>query len=467
LSFPTLPSDIHHLILTDYLPYDSIVALRSTSSHFHSLIPPSTLKRLRQNVIANLLADERTLLQKWLPQAYGRYGRPAPYMTCYSCLQSLPTTDFFAYQVSSSRGLGRKRASERWCKPCGLKYGKIRQGKWIAEVSYCIDEQIRYETVMGEKLEVPNPCIVCPPKQRYDGQHVWWGCVDCFEKEEKRLKKQDSERRRDIRRHCSKVKRGIKACVHPGNVGEFSQEMWWRMRANVGYRALVRKGWSMYWWVKDESLITKAGRTCGKIGRVLDPRNMQEPGQKLGRKAKRAVGAVIDLATKNKKDEVRSGASGIETSTTLLEDCIVCCPDAGHPPALQASASSSSSSPNHNHNHNHNHVHIPLPHREVRCWRCWRAKRSRRRRRYDDGMAYGIPLPKERWCAGCQAEHDRFVAMKRERKVKELDWTNGRRAEVEEEDDDKKRARSENVGRAKGTGVEADDVGLSGLFREG
>jgi hypothetical protein len=383
-------------------------------------------------------------------------------MTCYSCLQSLPTTEFFAYQVSSSRGLGRKRASERWCKPCGLKYGKIRQGKWIAEVSYCIDEQIRYETVMGEKLEVPNPCIVCPPKQRYDGQHVWWGCVDCFEKEEKRLKKQDSERRRDIRRHCSKVKRGIKACVHPGNVGEFSQEMWWRMRANVGYRALVRKGWSIYWWVNDESLITKAGRTCGKIGRVLDPRNMQEPGQKLGRKAKRAVGAVIDLATKNKKDDVRSGASGIETSTNLLEDCIVCCTDAGDPPPLQASASSSSSSPN----HNHHHVHIPLPHREVRCWRCWRAKRSRRRRRYDDGMAYGIPLPKERWCAGCQAEHDRFVAMKRERKVKELDWTNGRRAEVEE-DDNKKRARSENVGKAKGTGVEADDVGLSGLFREG
>ena len=61
LSFLDLASDIHHLILTGYLPYQFIVALRSTSSHFPSLISPPTLKRFRQNSVSNLLAAEHAL----------------------------------------------------------------------------------------------------------------------------------------------------------------------------------------------------------------------------------------------------------------------------------------------------------------------------------------------------------------------------------------------------------------------
>ncbi len=416
LSFSSLPSDIHHLILTEYLPYMSIVALRSTSSHFRSLIPPSTLKRLRQKVITSLLADERAILEKWLPQPYGRYnGRPSPHMTCYSCLQSLPTTEFFAFQVIGARGIGRKRAVERWCKPCGLKHGKIRHGKWMEEVSYGYDDQLRYETVMGgQQLKLENLCASCPAKDRYDGQLVYWGCVDCFKKEEKRLQKQDSERRRDVRRHCSRVKHGVKALVEPGNLYELSQAVGWWMRANVGWHALLWKGDKIYRWAKDEHILTRASRTCGRVGRVLDPRNMQGPGQKLGRKAKRAVGAVLDIGKKNKQKE--SSTPEGETSTARVEGCIVCCaarPDfatlEGDTDLTQPTATALSGQ------HSRHH-HIPPPHREVRCWRCWRAKRSRRRRRFDDGLAYGPPLPKERWCDGCQAEHEQFVVRGREKR---------------------------------------------------
>ena len=411
LSFLSLPSDIHHLILTDYLPYDSIVALRSTSSHFHSLIPPTTLKRLRRNVISQLLAEERGVLKRWLPQLYGRYsGRPTTHMTCYSCLQSVPITDFFASQVHQSRGLGRKRAAERWCKPCGLKYGKIRHGRWMYEVSYGIDDQLRYEAVMGGELKVSNPCVTCPPKHRYDGQQVWWGCVDCFEKEEKRLQKQDSERRRDLRRHCSKVKHGVKAFVEPENLRELGQEVRWSMRTRLGWSGLMRRGYSIYWWVRDENPVTRMCRTCRRIGGWLDPRQMKEPGERLGRKAKSAVVSVLELA-KKKKNEKANGRNGEgvdpDIPTVSAQDCILCNtidldPTLEDFNALRSAIQASTSHDNqHTHTHTHTHIHFPTPCREVRCWRCWRAKRSRRRRRYDDGLAYGLPLPQDRWCDGC------------------------------------------------------------------
>jgi hypothetical protein len=421
LSFLGLPSDIHYLILTSYLPYDSIVALRSTSSYFHFLIPPSTLKRLRQNVVSMLLADERALLKKWLPEPYGRYnGRPTSHMTCYSCLQSLPITDFFAAQVTQSRALGRKRARSRWCKSCGQKYGTIGHGRWMDEISFGADEQLRYESVMGEELKIKNPCTTCQPKHRYDGQHVWWGCVGCFEKEERRIQKEDSERRRDIRRHCSNVKHGVQAFVEPNNLRERGREARWWLRSTLGWHALVRAGYSVYWWARDESLLTRTCRVCGRLGRVLDPRKMQEPGQKLGRKAKRAVGAVLEIAKKDKKHE-SSTAERFDASILALESCIICCDSTGDTRAVESDAHPAeqkalTTQPQH---HDHNHVHIPAPRHEVRCWRCWRAKRSRRRRRYDDGMAYGLPLPRDRWCDGCQAEHRKFVTIRRERKERE------------------------------------------------
>lgn len=404
LSFLSLPSDIHHLILTEYLPYDSIVALRSTSHHFHSLISPATLKRLRQNVISNLFASERALLEKWLPQPFGRYsGRPTSHLTCYSCLQVLPTTSFFLDQVSRSRGLGRRRATERWCKACGIKYGKIPHGKWIAEVSYSMDEQLRYEKVMGEELKVKNPCMTCPARHRYDGQYVWWGCVDCFEKEGRRLRKEDSQRRRDVRRHCRSVKQGIQTFVEPDNLREVSHEVWWWMRARFGWGAMVRRGYNFYWWVKDERPVWRVCNTCRRVGRRIP-----EIGERLGSTARRAVGAVFD----KQKDGVRS-----ETAVAV-QDCIIC--SAAPPttttaaaPPISVTDADPTPSPSSSHHLNHDHQCLPSPRREVRCWRCWRPKRSRRLRRYDDGLTYGVSLAKEQWCDGCVVEHETFVRAKR------------------------------------------------------
>lgn len=458
LSFLALPADLHHLILAGYLPYDSIVALRSTSSYFHSLIPPSTLKRLRQIAIAKLLAEERTLLQKWLPQLYGRLNRrPATHMPCYSCLQTLPSTDFFAFQLSGFRGLGRKRAADRWCKPCGLRNGQIPHGRWMAEINYGSDDHIRYEEVMGKKLHVVNQCATCPPKDQFEGQDLWWGCVRCFEKEEKRLQKQDSERRRDVRLYCRRVKRGVKEFVEPDNLRYLGTEVQWWIRTQLEWHTVVRRGYSVYGWATDGALLERAGRTCGRIGRVLDPRQMQEPGQKLGKKARGAVGAVFDLVGRKKKEggDERGAAEGVAPSTAAVEGCTVCCalvaaPTAPSKAAAVAAATASSC------DHDHNHLCVPSPHREVRCWQCWRAKRSRRRRRYDDGLAYGNPLPMEQWCDGCKFEHERFKEMRKNARDK-------RRFGVKKEKGDD--CKGERVDGAEDG--EFADIGLAGLFEGG
>lgn len=342
----------------------------------------------------------------------------------------------------------------------------------MEEVSYSVDDQIRYETVMAEELHLPNPCATCPVKNRYDGQHVWWGCVGCFEKEKRRLQTLDSDQRRDLRRHCSNVKRVIKAFVEVENLTERSQDAWRRVREVVGWHATIRRGYNVYWWVRDESLVAKAGRTCGRIGRVLDPRKMQAPGEKLGRKAKRAVGKVFELGQKKrkkKKDGKCGAGEGLDALTTSCEDCMVCCTDPTLPKEEAAATAAvmtiTPSSPSSaDHARHKTHIHIAPPHREVRCWRCWRAKRSRRRRRYDDGMAYGLPLPKERWCDGCQAEHEIFVSVRRQRK-------NRRDALVGEGF----MTKGPVVGKVNRAGVrevveqeeeEEVDVGLGGLFGE-
>lgn len=347
------------------------------------------------------------------------------------------------------------------------------------EVNYSIDDQIRYEAVMGEVLQVKNRCETCPPERSYDGQHVWWGCVGCFEKEEKRLQQQDSARRRDVRGHCSRAKQEITMFVHRENLTNLGEQIWRGMRANLNYRAIGRTGYSIYWWVKDESLLSRAGRTCGRIGRVLDPRKMQEPSQKLGRKAKRVVGAVFDMTKKSVKKNLDGAAEaeGFHPSSTAVVDCIVCCIEDADTSTSTVAQSATSSS--HHQQKHQSHIHIPPPRREIRCWRCWRARRSRRRRRYDDGLAYGPPLPKVLWCLGCQAEHDKFVEIKTEKKLKEHEREKGRtreevvvvvvvEVEKEEEEEEERAETKEKVGENETVEGEEEDIGLelAGLFGE-
>ena len=384
--------------------------------------------------------------------------------------------------------MGRSRACERWCKPCGVKYGKIRHGIWKREVSYSGIDQARHDIVMEEELTISNRCVTCPARDQYYGQPVWWGCVDCFEKEGKRLRKQDSERRRDFRGHCSKVKWGVRECVRLDNIREFGQDVKSWCRDHVRWAAMVNQAHSVYWWARDENLVDRAYRTCGRVKRVLDPRQMQEPGQKLERKARRAVGVMFDLRRKNKTEEAESHTTN-EPFTIYAEDCIICCcstainaaaitdPTAATLTFIDPTpAENNADATTHPHaaalspRHLPAHFHIAPPRREVRCCQCWRAKRSRRHRRYDDGMAYGEPLPQERWCDGCQVEQLKFIVIGRERKaVREaargkkgllVPWQGrggvkgeGRREVVDVE-----------VGEGMGDGDDDVGLGLEGLF---
>jgi hypothetical protein len=436
--FLSLPSDIQHLILTDYLPYHSAVALRSTSSHFRSLVPPTTLKRLRQTAVANLLAEERTLLQKWpLQLSAGFPGHLATHMNCYMCLRSRPVTDFFERQVIDERDLGSKCATQRWCKPCGLNYGKIGHGRWMREVHYGHFEQSLYENVMGTELNLKNPCKKYPFTPHFDNTaygivEVWWGCVGCFEKEEERLQRRPKERWRNLCASSKQGKNRVNALVGPKALRKFAREL-----RVCGRDALVDGAFEIYWWMTKESLVRRACRTCGRMGQVLGPRKMQQAGQRLGQKAKRAAGAVLELAKKKHEREEACNAGDVDSSATdTVAGGIACCADAGAldaPPvetepdptqltlpaaaaAAPSSPSSSSPSPSPSGPQADQDICLPASRREVRCLDCWRPQTSRRCFRYKSFVLHQSPLPKKRWCDGCLMEHERFVASERERK---------------------------------------------------
>lgn len=169
----------------------------------------------------------------------------------------------------------------------------------------------------------------------------------------------------------------------------------------------------------------------------------------------------------------------VSTSLTPAGGCIVCCMEEDADATTSAAAQLTTSSSHNQHQHQP-HIHIQPPRREIRCWRCWRAKRSRRRRRYDDGLAYGPPLPKIRWCIGCQTEHDKFVEIKMEKKGRrEQEWANRwRREEVaavvvevenkEEEEEEETNETNGKAGKSETVEGEEEDIGLelAGLFGE-
>lgn len=406
-TFSTLPADILYLIATEFLPYDAILALRSTSSYLHHVISPLTLKRLRKRTVQQLLAEERVILDKWIE--HGGDSRPTPTLNCYTCLQARPVTEFFADQCLRHRGVGRKNAGRRWCKPCGMKRGLIKQGRWYEEVSYGVQDRYFYEVVMKTKLDVDNHCAKCPPRRRVDGEPLWWGCVGCFEKDELQLQKQDSERRRDIRHHLRKTKLAIRYAVHPSNIPDHCRDLARWTRRLFGWSGITSRGWQTIYWFTDESPWDRLCRHCGRARTWVDDHDLKE--SLLGRMAKSTAGRLLHFRTKT--------IQGVAEPDTpeWAADCLIC-DGTGIGPVAKAihpiEEMITDPTPN-------NHLCVVPSHHEVRCSRCWRANRSRRRRRYDLGRAYGTPLAEDQWCEGCQAERQRFIESERARNTRKAE----------------------------------------------
>ncbi|KAF2807947.1 uncharacterized protein BDZ99DRAFT_522553 [Mytilinidion resinicola] len=99
----SLPTELQ-LSITDLLPTETILALRTTCHHLHTLLPPPSL--------GPLLALERT------PWAR---NRRFPLWTCSLCLRLRPAPAFADTMVRGARGLNGKEPHKRFCVACGIR----------------------------------------------------------------------------------------------------------------------------------------------------------------------------------------------------------------------------------------------------------------------------------------------------------------------------------------------------------
>ncbi|KAF2495323.1 hypothetical protein BU16DRAFT_386594 [Lophium mytilinum] len=98
----SLPTELQ-LSITELLPTETILALRTTCNYLHTIIPTPTL--------SSLLALEHT------PWAR---ARPLPLWTCSICLRLRPTPSFADTMVRGARGLNGKEPHKRFCVACGI-----------------------------------------------------------------------------------------------------------------------------------------------------------------------------------------------------------------------------------------------------------------------------------------------------------------------------------------------------------
>jgi hypothetical protein len=210
------------LDLTKFLPFASLLSLRSTCSALHQLLSPSHVLKHREDIISSLLEVEKEQYIEYRNKhprpnyshlwdlfyyafEWQLQERPSKELVCYGCLESKPLHCFVERLASRGTGLNGELARHRRCKDCMRRFYHI-QGQWWrehwlrkAEHKKCRGkaERLRRWIIKGESLvetveksEQVGVCTQCHGTQF----ELWWGCVRCFEKEERRMRRIDGER---------------------------------------------------------------------------------------------------------------------------------------------------------------------------------------------------------------------------------------------------------------------------------
>ena len=373
--FVNLPTDIHHLILTRHLPFDSVLALRQTCTFFHHLLTPARVERIRTSIIARLIADEQRRMRDWIASIpyydkwFARYHRPTEELHCYTCLELLPIAAFTESQASRGLALGAKYAAQRWCKACGLQRGRIQPGFWYREnwfdgsnANSTSGGDCSLATVWRSDLisslwagsgRTNGQCGRCWRCLRTPFE-LYWGCVDCFEKEQKRRQGVDREGLGWARKSAVAVAEKLHACKAA-----------WR-KAKRG-----KKFTGLQWNPRKWELVG--------LGTWIE--------SKKARRARRR-----DAETQSPEDEQNE----VDQQPTAMNWKPV--------------------RPNHEEA-------LVKDRREVRCTLCWVPNCPRRR--YVLGLAYERPLKKEYWCDRCTAEDDRSSHVRKAKKTQSAkSWWN-------------------------------------------
>ncbi|EXJ79861.1 hypothetical protein A1O3_08146 [Capronia epimyces CBS 606.96] len=355
-----------------YLDFDTLLALRQTCRAMYSLLTPDIVRRVRSSFIQTSLKSEeeqfrayrtvnpRQRLGHLWDLLYAAFDfrlveRPANELRCYGCLEAKPLWCFVERMSNRGTGLGAKFAQDRMCKDCMRRYRDI-EGRWYKENwvkksdmvrKVSRGRRIRQWAFEGQSLVNPEEEIGVCAKCGSGTFELWWGCVACFEREEKRRQDQDLQELNGLHRKIVNV---VEA---------------WRMRGEMNERQHQAAG---------------ARRTR----KWFFVPGIAWKGSFSDRKA--ALVEWKDSKSKIHHHKHLSGGPGPDTGRR-----------GSHWRAVDQ---------------------IPLPknRRELRCSSCWVPNCPRRT--YLLGLAYEGPLPKERWCAGCQQDHEVRHARKEERKLR-------------------------------------------------
>ncbi|KAJ9612252.1 hypothetical protein H2200_003849 [Cladophialophora chaetospira] len=368
-----LPHDVHHLLATHYVDFDTLLALRQTCRTLHQILTPGLVRRIRCKIVKESLDREisqyrdyrsvypRQRLGHLWDLLYAAFDfrlieRPSKELRCYGCLEVKPLWCFVERMSNRGTGLGAKSAKDRMCKDCMRRYRDI-EGEWWKENWIKKSDTVRKSSksrrvsrfiLQGGSLVNPEEevgvCSLCGSGTF----ELWWGCVGCFEVEEQR------RREEDMKEFDGAIERKLVDFLESWRVRKEAKRR--KKQASRDRRTRTRK-----WWYS--SLNTRLG------GNLAD------------RKA-----ALMEW--KDSKGTQKPGTTAPNFGTRDQ-----------HWRALDQ---------------------IPLTksRREARCSSCWVPNCPRRT--YILGLAYERPLPRERWCPGCQQDYNQRLARKEERKLMAL-----------------------------------------------
>ncbi len=362
-----LPHDVHYLLATHYIDFDTLLALRQTCRTMHGILTPGLVHRIRCKIVKDSLDEETTEYQtyrsKYPRQRLGHLWdllyaafdfrlieRPSRELRCYGCLEVKPLWCFVERMSNRGTGLGAKSAKDRMCKDCMRRFRDI-EGEWWKENWVRKSDTVRKTSksrrvrrflLEGGSLVNPEEEIGVCSSCGSGTFELWWGCVSCFDLEEQR------RREEDMMDFDGPLERKIV---------DFLES--WRVRKEAKRRKkqASRDRRSRRWWAPNLSI--------GLGGNIGD------------RKA-----ALVEW-----KDSKASQKPGAGTAKSGTRDS-------------QWRALDQMS--------------LPKSRREARCSSCWVPNCPRRT--YILGLAYERPLPQERWCSGCQESFSQRLGRKEQRK---------------------------------------------------
>lgn len=292
--------------------------------------------------------------------------RPAKELRCYGCLEVKPLWCFVERMSNKGTGLGAKSARDRVCKDCMRRYRDI-EGQWWKENWVKKSETVRKSSrrtrvkrwaLEGRSLVNPEEEIgvcSCCGSGTFE---LWWGCVACFELEEKRRREEDLMEYAGLERRLTDVIE------------------WWRTKKEAKRRSqqATRERRSRRWYMPlrlDLNFHWEGGLAERRAALV------EWKESRSHRASSSAAG------TGPSKKTFRTGLMSSEATER-------------EPPRWRAIDQTP----------------LPKSRREARCSSCWVPNCPRRT--YIVGLAYERPLPRERWCSGCQQNYETRHAKKRE-----------------------------------------------------